>query len=353
MQYEILTPDRYGEMDAFVASHPQSSFTQISAWRNVKSNWGFEAVVCRDERGCITGSAAVLIQKIPFLHTNFLYCPRGPVCDPHDRETLRTLKAGIDFLAKKYRAHTFKMDPDVFAADEEFLTIAEEMGFRRFYGPEGFETIQARFNYRLYIGGRSEEELFMALTQQTRRNVRLAQRHGVEVRVCGKEMLGEFSRLMATTGERDGFATRPQGYFERFLDALGDKARLYLAFYEGKAIAGAITTNFGGKTCYVYGASDNACRNVMPNYLVQWEMIRWALETGCSVYDFQGVSGNLDPENNHYYGLYRFKKGFNGQLDELAGEFDYVYRPLRARMVDYALDLHSRLRRLRRRLTKK
>lgn len=46
MNAEILTPDQYGELDRFVASHPQSSFTQCSAWRKVKSNWGFEAVVC-------------------------------------------------------------------------------------------------------------------------------------------------------------------------------------------------------------------------------------------------------------------------------------------------------------------
>ena len=128
---------------------------------------------------------------------------------------------------------------------------------------------------------------------------------------------------------------------------MGEHARLYLGFYEGRAISGAITTNFGGKACYVYGASDNECRNHMPNYLMQWEMIRWALETGCTVYDFQGVSGNLSPEGNHMYGLYRFKKGFNGQLDELAGEFDYVYRPLRAKMVDRAIALNDRLRHLR------
>ena len=92
-------------------------------------------------------------------------------------------------------------------------------------------------------------------------------------------------------------------------------------------ISGAICTNYaGGKTCYVYGASDNSDREVMPNYLMQWEMIRWAVETGCTVYDFQGVSGILDPDS-HMYGLYRFKSGFRGSLDELAGEFDCIYSP--------------------------
>lgn len=333
---EIITKEQYDAYEAFVASHPQGGFTQSLRWPLVKSNWGSEAILSRDGAGNIRGAMLVLIQKIPYIGTSFLYAPRGPVCDLHDRETLADLLEGVRVLAKRYRAHRFKMDPEVFASDEAFLRLARELGFTRFYGPEGFETIQARFNYRLYLQGRSEEELFANLTQKTRYNVRLAQKHGVEVRVVGPEYLEEFVRIMQTTGQRDGFNVRPKEYFARMLAGLGDYVRLYMAFYQGQPVSGAITTNFAGKTCYVYGASDNVARNVMPNYLIQWEMIRWAVQTGCTVYDFQGVSGNLD-EHAHMYGLYRFKKGFNGQLDELAGEFDLVFRPLAAKLVDAAL----------------
>ena len=346
--FEILRPDQYPELDRFIAAHPLGGFTQCSSWRKVKSNWGFEAVVSRNENGDIRGSVSVLIQQIPLIKSCFLYAPRGPVCDPHDETVLCELMAGVDQLAKKYKAHAFKMDPDLLCDDTEFCRIAEKLGFVRSFGPDGFEGIQARFNYRLYINGRSEEELLANVNQQTRRNLRKAQKFGVEVKVVGTEYLDEFVRLMSITGERDGFNTRPKTYFERFLDALGEHARLYMAFYEGKAIAGAITTNFAGKTCYVYGASDNAHREVMPNYMMQWEMIRWALETNCSVYDFQGISGNLEDESSHMYGLYRFKRGFNGQVDELLGEFDRTYRPIAAKMVDKAIVLNDKLRRIKR-----
>jgi len=86
----------------------------------------------------------------------------------------------------------------------------------------------------------------------------------------------------------------------------------------------------------------------MPNYLVQWEMIKWAIQTNCTVYDFQGISGNLNPENNHMFGLYRFKRGFNGQIDELCGEFDYVYNPLKERMVNIGIKLNSLRRKIKR-----
>ena len=65
----------------------------------------------------------------------------------------------------------------------------------------------------------------------------------------------------------------------------------------------------------------------MPNYLLQWNMIRWAVETGCRVYDFRGVSGDLS-ESNPLYGLYKFKKGFNGEFTEFVGEYDLVLKKL-------------------------
>ena len=108
------------------------------------------------------------------------------------------------------------------------------------------------------------------------------------------------------------------------LDALGEHCRLYLCYHEGVPLSGAVATQFAGKTCYVYGASSNEHRNLMPNYLMQWTMIQWAIENGCFVYDFQGIPYYFD-ETHPNYGVYRFKRGFNGQVVVLAGEFDYVF----------------------------
>lgn len=348
---EILTPDKYPEYEEFARNHPAGSITQSVKWHAVKSNWAHEVVVSRGPSGEIAGGMSVLIRKFP-TGTSMMYAARGPVCDLYNREVMEDLKSGADALAKKHRAHIFKIDPDVLETDARFLSVMSSMGFRQFKGETGFENIQTRFNYRLYLKGRTEDELFANLTQKTRYNVRVAQKHGVEVRVAGREYLEDFARLMRTTGERDGFSTRPKAYFERMLDALGPACRLYMAFYNGEPVSGAVTTNYAGKTCYVYGASDNVHRNVMPNYLIQWEMIKWAVETGCTVYDFQGVSGVVDEKNDHLYGLYRFKKGFNGTLDALCGEFDFVYRPLSAKLADKAVELNEWLRLKKRELFK-
>ena len=234
-------------------------------------------------------------------------------------------------VAKKHRGFTFRMDPDVLKEDTAFLAMMEKKGFSRHDDGKNFDGIQPRFVFRLPIQGRTEDEMLAFFTQKTRYNIRLAVRKGVEVRICGKEMVPDFTRIMAVTGSRDGFATRPAWYFERILDSLGEHARLYMAFYEDKPVAGTLAIHYGDKVWYLYGASANEYRNVMPNYLLQWEMIRWAIETSCTLYDFRGASGDLS-EDNPLYGLYRFKKGFNGDLCEFCGDLELRLRPALAAM---------------------
>ena len=91
----------------------------------------------------------------------------------------------------------------------------------------------------------------------------------------------------------------------------------------GIIVSGAILLISKKTGCYLYGASDNVYRNLMPNYLLQWEMIQYSMNRGCTLYDFRGISGDLNPDN-HLYGLYRFKRGFNGEFVEYIGEFDLV-----------------------------
>ena len=196
---------------------------------------------------------------------------------------------------------------------------------------------------------RTEENLLNSFESKTRYNIRLAMRKGVEVKICGDEAVDDFSRIMNETGERDHFIVRNADYFRSILRELGDDARIYMAYHEGTPIAGTLAIHFAGKVWYLYGASSNQSRNLMPNYLLQWEMIRWAVETGCFLYDFRGVSGDLSPENP-LYGLYRFKKGFMGDFTEFLGEYDYVLKPWVVSAVKGGRNLLSLVRRAKRRL---
>ena len=343
---ELLTASAYAEYDAFIQSHPKGHFMQSRAWANVKSAWTWDAIVCRDEKGAIKGSLALLTRKIPGLPTSLCYGCRGPVCDIDDKETLSELIKGAVDYAKKKKAYLFKLDPDVPSSEEDFKNALTDLGFAPPSDSLNFEGIQPRYVFRLTTEGQSEDSLMEAFESKTRYNIRLAARKGVEVRIeQSPESISEFGRIMRTTGERDNFVVRTDSYFANMLDALGENARLYMAYHEGKAIAGTLAIGYGDKVWYLYGASSNAHRNLMPNYLLQWHMIRWAIEVGARVYDFRGVSGDLS-EDNPLYGLYRFKKGFNGEFTEFVGEFEYRFKPLVNAAITNGEKLYRKARKL-------
>ncbi len=332
---ERVTEAILAEYNEFIASHPKGHFMQTREWGRHKDSWTWEGMICRDGSGRIKGSLALLIRKIPMLPWSIMYSARGPVFDDGDYETLRELVDAARELAKKYKSYVLKLDPDINSSNTALREALISLGFTPPPDTKNFESIQPRYVFRLYLNGRGEDELFESFESKTRYNLRLARKKGVEVKICGKEMLPEFCRIMNETGERDDFIVRNEAYFASMLDNLGENARLYMAFFEGAPIAGTIAIHFGDKVWYLYGASSNAHRNVMPNYLLQWEMIRWAVETGCRVYDFRGVSGDTSPDNP-LYGLYRFKKGFNGEFTEFLGEFEYLFKPGAAKIVALA-----------------
>ena len=221
-----------------------------------------------------------------------------------------------------------KIDPDIPSSNRELADYLVSRGFR-FQQKSDFEGIQPRYVFRLDITPELDE-LFANLHSKTRYNIRLAKRRGVQIKEnCTREDLRVFYDVLTITAKRDNFLIRSYDYFETLWDCLVENnlAKLFLAEYKGKVIAGTLAFIFGDKTWYIYGASSNEHRNVMPNYLLQWRMIEWAKENGCRIYDFRGVPGRLTPDNP-LYGLYRFKKGFNGEYVEFIGEFDLPYSPV-------------------------
>ena len=323
---EILDKSRYEEFEAFAVSHRRGYFMQSLAWAKLKAGWGHEVVVSRDENGAIRGAVMILIKTFPG-GFSLLYAPRGPVFDYEDRETLSDLLEGIKAVGKKHRAFSFKCDPCVLETDEKTISLFRSLGFAYEAGRKENQTVQRRFNYGLNIEGKTEEEVMMIFSQKTRYNIRVAVKHEVECRICGKESLDDFVKLMKVTADRDNFVPRPKSYYEKMLDYYGeDHMRLYLCYYQNEPVSGAMCCQYAGKTYYIFGASSNEHRNVMPNYLMQWEMIKWAVEGGCFLYDFLGIPVNADPDSPTY-GVYRFKRGFNGDILGYAGEFDFVLNP--------------------------
>lgn len=332
----FVTKETEQEYTDFLEKHERCNFQQSLEWGKVKTNWIKEVVLAEDENHKIIGSICVWIRKMP-IFGNMMYASRGPVCDIHNEDVLKQLTEGVRELGKKYNAFVFRMEPDIKKNDKEFREIVEKIGYKVKDDAKDFkDEIQPRFVFRLDIKGKTEDEILAGCHQKTRYNIRLAKRKGVEIREGNREDLKDFHKIMIETGSRDGFIIRSLEYFEKMYDELAPKhMKVLMAYYEGKLISGIIPIMYGNKTWYLYGASSNEHRNLMPNYLLQWEMIRQAIQNGCDVYDFRGVSGVVD-ESHPQYGLYRFKKGFGAEFTEFIGEVYLPFKPLTYKLYKFA-----------------
>ena len=216
----LLAKEEEKKYKEFLEAHDRCNFQQSLEWGKVKESWTNEVVLAKDKERNIVGAISVLIRKIP-IFGNFMYVSRGPICDIHDEKVLKELSDGLKELAKKYKAFTLRMEPDIKSDNEEFKEIIKSLGFRiNDKGKNFSDGIQPRYVFRLDIKGKTEDEIFSAFHQKTRYNVRLATKKGIEIREGTREDLKDFHRIMEVTGKRDDFMIRPLSYFEKMYDEL-------------------------------------------------------------------------------------------------------------------------------------
>ena len=350
----------------FIEQQRSASFLQTPAWGRVKSEWRAESLgFFRGEQ--LTGVALVLYRQLPRLRRYLAYLPEGPVIDwsgdldahltplaAHLRERRAFgVRIGPPVVSRRWDAATVKQglaDPAVRRLDDlpptarpplgdRVVAQLHDLGWRQQAPAAGFGLGQPRHVFQVPLAGRSEDDVLAGMNQQWRRNIRKAEKSGVEVAAPATTeealaALPAFHELYVETARRDGFTPRPLAYFRAMLEALGgehpDRVRLHLARHEGELVAATVGIRVGVHAWYSYGASATAHREVRGSNAVQWAMIRHAIAAGADVYDLRGITDTLDADDPHV-GLLQFKVGTGGEAVEYAGEWDLpLHRPLYA-----------------------
>ncbi|MGD8376090.1 MAG: peptidoglycan bridge formation glycyltransferase FemA/FemB family protein [Acidobacteriota bacterium] len=183
-----------------------------------------------------------------------------------------------------------------------------------------------------------------AWSANKRRDLRKGEREGVEVR-SGEEPgdLERFERIYRATYARKGLETKREGYFEA-LRPLFRRGRiaLFFAWYGGDPVA-ATMLGVGTISRYLLGGTVDVATPVPPTGPgLQYAMMRHAAAQGAEYYDFGGAPGPEPVKGHPNFGVWRFKRGFNGRYVKFEDEYDLVLRPLRERLVEAALGLRSR-----------
>lgn len=183
-----------------------------------------------------------------------------------------------------------------------------------------------------------EEKLLANMKPKWRYNVRLAEKKGVKIERHAADGIDVFYKLYEETSKRDGIALHAKSYYQdlfetaermKSADSTSPKITMYVASFEDEPLAAIITLFSPKEAVYLYGASSNSHRNLMPAYLLQWTAIQDAKNYGCKTYDFYGIPPT-DDEHHPMYGLYRFKTGFGGAVVHRAGSVDISFSPLYA-----------------------
>lgn len=323
-----------GEWERFLSRFPDAHILQTRSWGELKSAFGWKpyyvTAESQDEKAFI--GAQILFRK-PLPGLSVGYIAKGPLYSQNvpQPETLAAFWSDVDRVCTKQRAVFLQVEPDGW---ETISAVSDARMLEPGFVP-GQKSIQPRRTLVIDLDG-SEDQILANMKQKTRYNIRLAEKKGVVVQP--ETDLDGFYTLMTQTGERDTFGVHTRDYYQRAYDlfAPAGECILLMAHVDRQPVAGLMAFRRGSRAWYFYGASSNRHRERMPAYLLQWEAIRWARANGCHSYDLWGVP-DFDEETlerdfmqqtGGLWGVYRFKRGFGGQLLRSAPPQDRIYRPL-------------------------
>ncbi len=243
--------------------------------------------------------------------------------------------------------------------------------------------LEPRWLSVLNLENKTIDEIFKDFRSTTRWSVRNSEKNSLRIIECKREDLKEFKALMLHTAERRGFIDRPLSYYENIYDVLSGENLVKILLveinfsqllektegeYNGivariekikdnpkkqnefnelssqtesfesrikdlkkykeeygdtKIIAGGLYMLYGNQLVYLLGASYKEFMKFNSQYLLQWEMIKYAKENGYQTFNFYGIDGDFNKDSANY-GLFDFKRGFHASVVELIGEFDLI-----------------------------
>ena len=353
-------PERWNE---FVSQSqwPDFELMQSYEWGRFKEALGWQAIRLTLERdGRLVAGVQMLIKPLPLKINSIVYVPRGPLLrregEGEDETVAQRLMEAMHAVARRHRAIALTIEPP----------------FR--YSPEVVQWLQAHGFHRSRFDNQPQCSMLIDLTpslddilarmhKTTRYNIRYSGRRGVTVRTGDAADLDTFYHLLASTARQAGFSIRSREYYRQEWEALAPDGyvRLFLALYEGEVLAMRMPARFGCRAATLHSGSSGRHKKLKPNELLMWESLRWAKSQGCTTYDVWGIPAEVgahlyeghplpdeEAQKGGLWGVYRFKRGFGGEVVYYVGAYDFVYSPLMYRLMNLAMARSGSLEKLAR-----
>lgn len=317
------------EWDDFVRQNPRGSIHQVSAWKTFQEQipgrgpvWGWGV----REGGRIKAAVFCVQMDTGVLGKKWAYSARGPVFEDGEERAAQFL---LHEVAKKLNGKGM-----MFWRADPYISNPETGLWKA-----GLNSRPATQNYQptdtLVLDlEKPEEQLLKEMKRKGRYNIRLADKHAVTFRkidgakVSQKDLDAFWSLTQETTG-RDEFSGHEKSYYQKFLKYLSPHAVLFFAEKDGVPVAAAVSTFFGDRAIYYFGAStsDPQYRPLMAPYGLQWAMIQEARKRNCRTYDFLGIAPE-GADKHPYSGISQFKWKFGGERQTFLPGREIVFKKL-------------------------
>lgn len=241
---------------------------------------------------------------------------------------------------------------------------------------------QVSWMFSLDLEGKTEEQILKEMKPNTRNTIRKAEKFGITVNEISYDELERFQNIMEETGERKGFSVRKLSYFQEMYNLFHDKneVKYYITelnlkkyverletekqekidkknslsdakYNEGQkkgldneiaslekriedsknimkeikkdiiTLSGSMFMLIQPEIIYLSSGNYEEYMKFNSQYLIQWELIKYGIKNGFKKHNFYGIPENIN-EHPKDYGIYEFKKGFNGYVEELIGEYE-------------------------------
>ena len=176
----------------------------------------------------------------------------------------------------------------------------------------------------------TEDAILAGMHHKTRYNIKVAQKHGVEVKALNSA--GEITKaikLLAETSKRQKFTDHPFSYYERLAKLANSSdpsftVKVYTASYQNQLLSSAVMIDSYDTRTYLFGGSGDSNRNVMAPYLLHWQAIQDAKTAGKKHYDWWGI----ETATGKTPGFARFKLGWGGNEVVYPTPQDIILKPI-------------------------
>jgi peptidoglycan pentaglycine glycine transferase (the second and third glycine) len=384
MKIEELESNEYEE---YISKNKYTTFYQKEYWGKLKKDGGWNyKLVGMKKNNKIVGATLLLFKNLP-LGLKLFYSPRGFLIDYNDEELLKEFVLEIKEYVKRENGFILKIDPYVEyktrdidgniveggVDNSKVVENLKKLGFKHYgFNKDISKELQPRWMYVLDLKGKTEDEIFSNFSKHYRKTIRRTEKQGLVVERISKDKLMDYKKIMEHTSSRRDFIDRPYSYYENMYDKIGEnliinvcyldtnlginkfkdeikkiegyqdikdyhlkdiedykkKIELYESYqkkYGDKIpLAGTMSIVCGKEYLNLFGGAYEEFMHYDAQYLIKWHTMKEALNLGCEIYNFYGISGNFEKENNDMYGVYEFKRGFGGRVVELIGEFDLI-----------------------------